>query len=198
VMRRFPTLGSMLCVTLLLNRIWPGNPWNRRYRYGDIDYGRPQSVNQPAGAALAFRREVWEQLGGFDEQFYPVWFEDVDFCRRIRQHGWDIVYEPNAVFTHQGGHSVRRLSFSEQQLFWYRNLLRYFRKYHSGAEVLTLRIAIIIGMAIRSAAVLAGVGPSCVSREEALRAFRLVFHQCVLNTGECSATSQRSSKNFTS
>jgi predicted glycosyltransferase involved in capsule biosynthesis len=39
-------------------------------------------VEQPAGAFLMVRRAVWQELGGFDESFFPLWFEDVDFCRR--------------------------------------------------------------------------------------------------------------------
>ena len=31
---------------------------------------------------------AWEAIGGFDEQFYPVWFEDVDFCKRLRDMGF--------------------------------------------------------------------------------------------------------------
>ena len=48
-------------------------------------------VEQPAGAFLMVRREVWEELGGFDESFFPLWFEDVDFCRRIRDRGYQFV-----------------------------------------------------------------------------------------------------------
>ena len=40
------------------------------------------------------RRDVWKKLGGFDEQFYPVWFEDVDFCRRAVDAGYRIEYVP--------------------------------------------------------------------------------------------------------
>jgi len=89
--RRLPTIGSMLAEVLLVNRIWPRNPWNVRYRCLDLDYEKPQEVEQPAGACLAVKRQAWEALSGFDEGFFPVWFEDVDFCRRLRDKGWKIV-----------------------------------------------------------------------------------------------------------
>ncbi len=54
--------------------------------------------------------------------FFPVWFEDVDFCRRLRERGWKITYCPEAVFVHSGGHSVNRQPFRDRQIFWYRNL----------------------------------------------------------------------------
>ena len=54
-------------------------------------------VEQPAGAFLMVRRDVWNKLRGFDEQVYPVWFEDVDFCRRAVDAGCQIAYVPSVV-----------------------------------------------------------------------------------------------------
>ncbi len=150
LIRRFPTLASAVCEVLLLNRLWPGNPWNRRYRCLDLDYTLPQEVDQPAGACLAIKRKAWDELAGFDENFFPVWFEDVDFCRRLRDRGWKVFYCPEAVFRHSGGHSVNKLCFAARQLYWYTNQLRYFSRHHSGVEVSCLRTAIAAGMLLRS------------------------------------------------
>jgi GT2 family glycosyltransferase len=174
LVRRFPTLASALSEVLLLNRLWPSNPWNSRYRCLDLDYSRSQEVDQPAGAALAFRRHAWEQAGGLDELFYPVWFEDVDFCLRLRQLQWRIVYCPEAVFRHAGGHSVSRLSFCERQHYWYANLLRYFRKHHGRVAVVLLRVGIAFGMLLRSLAALCGAMPESVKRLHAIRAYAAV------------------------
>ncbi len=174
VVRRFPTLASALCEVLLLNRLWPSNPWNSTYRCLDLDYSREQEVDQPAGAALAFRRDAWEQAGGLDELFYPVWFEDVDFCLRLRQLEWRIVYCPGAVFRHAGGHSVSRLSFCERQYYWYANLLRYFRKHRGHISVALLRMGIAFGMILRSLAALCGAAPESMRRMHAIRAYAAV------------------------
>ena len=169
--RRFPTLGAMLAEVLLVNRIWPGNPWNRRYRCFDFDDSRPQFVDQPAGACLAVRREAWESIGGFDESFYPVWFEDVDFCRRLANRGWKIAYCPEARFTHVGGHSVSKLPFRDKQAFWYANTLRYFSKHHGRLRTAILRAGILAGLALRSVACLIGAGPRGVPRKETLAGY---------------------------
>ena len=174
LVRRFPTLATALCEVLLLNRLWPSNPWNSRYRCLDLDYSHGQEVDQPAGAALAFRRDAWEQAGGLDELFYPVWFEDVDFCFRLRQLQWRIVYCPEAVFRHAGGHSVSRLSFSERQHYWYANLLRYIRKHHGRVAVVLLRVGIAYGMILRSLAALCGAVPKSVKRLHAIRTYAAV------------------------
>jgi N-acetylglucosaminyl-diphospho-decaprenol L-rhamnosyltransferase len=178
--RRFPTTGAMAAEILLLNRLWPGNPINRRYRCLDLDYAQTQDVDQPAGACLAVRRDAWASVGGFDERFFPVWFEDVDLCLRLRERRWKIVYCPQAQFAHSGGHSVNEVPFADRQLFWYRNLLRYFRKHKSPASVAALRACIAAGMGLRSIAALAGSAPRNAGASEALRAYARVLRECAL------------------
>jgi GT2 family glycosyltransferase len=178
--RRFPTVGSTLAEVVLLNRAWPANPWNVRYRCLDLDYGEAQEVDQPAGACLAVRREAWESLNGFDEAFFPVWFEDVDFCRRLRDQGWKIVYCPDAIFSHAGGHSVNRLAFRDRQSVWYKNLLRYFSKHHSRSEVLLLRAGILVGLLFRALLSSVGFRPSGTSRIEAVEAYgHVIWHYAI-------------------
>ena len=181
-LRRFPTMLSMAAEILLLNRLWPSNPLNRDYRCLDLDYSKPQEVDQPAGACLAVRREVWTRMGGFDERFFPVWFEDVDFCRRLRAHNWKILYCPSARFVHGGGHSVSQLSMRDRQVFWYRNLLRYWRKHESRTAVASLRAIITLGMGLRSFATLVGWGPENTPPAEAMRAYARVVSECALKS----------------
>jgi len=123
--RRFPAPLSLVLENLAINRAWPGNFVNRRWRCLDLDLTRSQEVEQPAGAFLLIRREAWRAVGGFDEGFRPVWFEDVDFCLRTRQSGFKIRYEPLALAVHVGGHSVRSVDWGERQVYWNENLLRY-------------------------------------------------------------------------
>ena len=154
--RRLPTLATLLCEAMLVNRLWPHNPVNRRYRCLDADYSQQQQVEQPAGACLAITRVAWKECAGFDEQFFPVWFEDVDLCQRMLELGGKIVYCPAARFHHSGAHSVSKLAFRDQQMFWYTNMLRYARKHFSSAQVQLLRAGILAGMLLRSAAATLG------------------------------------------
>ncbi len=155
--RRIATLAPLLCEALLINQLRPGNPVNRRYRCLDADYSQQQEIEQPAGACLAVTRAMWVKLGGFDERFFPVWFEDVDLCKRLRDQGGKIVYCPEARFQHSGAHSVGQLSFRDKQVFWYSNMMRYAQKHFSRAQVAALRCAIVAGMMLRSVAALFGV-----------------------------------------
>jgi hypothetical protein len=90
MVRRFPSAAALCMESLLLNRLWPRNPVNWHYRCLDLDYSVPTEVEQPAGAFLMIRRDAWERLDGFDESFYPLWFEDVDFLKRAKENGYRI------------------------------------------------------------------------------------------------------------
>ena len=142
--RGFPTWQNQVAELTGLNRLWPGNPLNRGYRYLDRDLNCEQDVDQPAGALLMVRRTAWEQVGGFDEKFYPVWFEDVDFCYRLKQAGWRIRYTPGVRGTHAGGHSVNKLSWSCKQMHWYGSLLRYAEKHWSGRGERRVALALFL------------------------------------------------------
>ena len=149
--RRFPTPAALICESLGLNRLWPGNPVNKRYRALDADLSVSQETEQPAGAFLMFKRAVWQSLGGFDERFYPLWFEDVDFLRRTSKAGYRIWYEPAACAAHTGAHSIRNLQPSDRQRFWYGNLLRYASFHFQSALVVRLvALAVLVGVGLRS------------------------------------------------
>jgi len=173
--RRLPTLTTLLCEAMLVNQLWPRNPMNRRYRCLGADYSQQQEVEQPAGACLAIAREAWNEVGGFDEQFFPLWFEDVDFCRRLLERGGKIVYCPTARFHHRGAHSVSKLSFRERQRFWYINMLRYARKHFTSGQVRILRAGIVAGMLLRSIAALLGVRQARLG--ETMAAYWAVMHE---------------------
>lgn len=146
--RGFPTAWTLSFEALGLNSLWPGNPVNRRYRPGVSDLEQTDldhtDVDQPAGAFLMIRKAAWEAIGGFDEGFHPVWFEDVDFCLRLRRQGFRIAYVPSAVARHRGGHSADKLTFAARQLYWYGSLLRYAAKHFSASSsrVVSLSVAV--------------------------------------------------------
>jgi hypothetical protein len=106
-------------------------------------------VEQPAAAALLLRREVLEAIGGFDEGFYPAWFEDVDLARRLAASGGVLRYVPEARFVHAMGGSVPRLGYGPFLWVYYRNLCRYLRKHHGAGWERLARAAVVLGMVLR-------------------------------------------------
>jgi len=151
--RRFPTLATWAVDLLLLDKVWPENPVTRRYEARDLDLDGPQpiDVDQPAAACLLVRRDVVLGLGGFDEDFAPAWFEDVDLCRRLKAAGWRILLAPDARFVHRGGEAMRALGLTRFSEIWYRNLRRYARKHHGRTAALAVAGLIALGMLLRIA-----------------------------------------------
>jgi len=143
--RRLPSATALTFEVLGVNRLWPGNPVNWHYRCLDMNLDLPAEVEQPAGAFCMFRRDVWERLGGWDEGFYPLWFEDVDFCRRARDAGFLIYYEAAAEAVHSGGHSVGKIPLECRELYWYGSLLRYVQKHFCPAERRMVCMAVMLG-----------------------------------------------------
>jgi N-acetylglucosaminyl-diphospho-decaprenol L-rhamnosyltransferase len=152
MVRRFPTAAALALEALLLNRVWPRNPVNRRYRCLDLDSSSKSEVEQPAGAFLMIRRAVWQELGGFDESFYPLWFEDVDFCRRAAGRGYRLYYEPRAVAKHTGAHSIPHLTVEMRRNYWYRSLLKYAAKHFHPVAFRLVCLAVAGGSVLRMTA----------------------------------------------
>ncbi len=104
---------------------------------------RTEGLNEPqddepdyvTGAALAVKRDVFESLGGFDPQFWPVYYEDVDLCYRAKLSGWKVIYSPQLAGTHVESSSIDRDSFT--YYFWlHRQRLRFVLKHYSTSQLL--------------------------------------------------------------
>lgn len=152
MVRRLPTPGALILEALVLNRLWPGNPVNRRYRCLDLEKVVRSKVEQPAGAFLMVRRSVWQEVGGLDEGFFPLWFEDVDFCRRIHDCGWTLYYAPEAVAKHTGGHSLSHIVLYKRLIYWYGGLLRYAAKHFGPLAFRAVCVAVMTGSILRGIA----------------------------------------------
>lgn len=150
MVRRFPTAATLAAEALGLNRLFPGSAVSRKYRCADVDPQLECDVDQPAGAFLLVRRDVWQALGGFDERFEPLWFEDVDFCKRVAAAKRRIRYVPAAVARHGGGHSAAQLPFNVKEAFWYGNLLRYASKHFRPRDFPVVCAAVMLGSCFRT------------------------------------------------
>ncbi|MEO8276961.1 MAG: glycosyltransferase [Thermoanaerobaculia bacterium] len=112
--------------------------WNPAHgAQSEPDAGTP--IAQPAAAALALRRNVFEEVGGFDDGFFPAWFEDVDLARRLADRGHPLLYLPSARFRHRLGSSVSELGYGGFLVAYDRNLCRYLEKHHGAGWALAFR-----------------------------------------------------------
>lgn len=148
--RRFPTAATLAAEVLGVNRVFPRNRWNRAYRYLDRNLLTGGEVDQPAGAFLLFRGNLWAEIGGLDERFWPVWFEDVDFCKRARDAGYRAALVPSVHAKHAGGHSITALDWECRERYWYVSLLKYVSRHFTPWQRRKVGAAVVLGSFIRA------------------------------------------------
>jgi GT2 family glycosyltransferase len=138
-----PSLSRELWRLLHLDALWP----YAVYPFARWDLGTPRSVDVLLGACLMLRREVVEQVGLLDENFF-MYSEEVDLCHRIRQAGWSLHWVPEAVVTHYSGQSTKQAAV-EMFLQLYRGKLLYFRKHHGPLAALFYKVILLTVSALR-------------------------------------------------
>ncbi len=131
--RAFPSLWQS-ALHGLLGIVWSSNPGTRAYTLAGASFDTAQTVDWVAGTAVAFRREAFVEVGGFDERFF-LFVSDVDLCLRLWDAGWEVWFEPRASVEHAWGTSwtQRPLRFLWNHQW---SLFRYATKHRRGAWVL--------------------------------------------------------------
>lgn len=128
--RRFPTKIDMVLYMLKLGSL---------VKEASIDYEVEQKVDQVMGAVFLIRNKLLDAVGNLDESYW-LWFEEVDYCKRATNKGWEVWYTPSAQCTHFGGVSFRQLIGFKKTLPWLKSLLTYARKHMSGGFVAGLYV----------------------------------------------------------
>ena len=127
--RRFPNYWSVINESLGLTRVFSKNRFFNGWKMGDFDHKSFREVDQPMAACVMVRRKTIEKTGDMDEQFL-MFFNDVDWCKRIKDAGWKIVFNPEAVVEHVLGGSVRQVRSSmilQSHIGFYRYFEKHFR-----------------------------------------------------------------------
>ncbi|MHB0878116.1 MAG: glycosyltransferase family 2 protein [Anaerolineae bacterium] len=97
--RRFPTLLTLAVESTTLAQLPVLSRLVTRYRLGDTSDAHVQEIDWPYGACFLVRRSALSEVGGMDRTYF-MYSEEVDLCRRLRQLGWRVLYEPAATVVH--------------------------------------------------------------------------------------------------
>ena len=100
-----PKLPDSLFVFSFLNKLFPNNPYSKKYWATGIDRNLEQKTETIGGACMLFRKTVFQKIDGFDERFF-MYFEEIDICLRIKKAGYKIMYFPQSVIIHFVGKST--------------------------------------------------------------------------------------------
>lgn len=111
-------------------------------RYAPADEAHP--VDVVLGACVLVRGDAWRDVGPLDEGYF-MYVEEVDWCRRARERGWQIWHEPRARAVHHGGQSTRQAADQMFVQLW-RSRLRYYDKHTSPIYARLVRLLVRAGM----------------------------------------------------
>jgi len=128
--RSFPDPDVLLFEALLLSKLFPRSPRFGRYRMSWWGYDDERTVDQPMTSALLLRTAALEEVGHFDQQF-PIFFNDVDLCRRLWDAGWEVWFTPEVEVVHHVGASTRQVR-PQMVAESHRSLLAYYEKNYRG------------------------------------------------------------------
>jgi len=105
----------------------------------------PTRVDWLAGASMMIRREVWERVGPFDENFF-LYYEETDFCLRAARAGWPTWYVPESRVEHVGAASTGWKDFSKPRSpWWFEGRRYYFYKSHGRLYLWATNLAWLVG-----------------------------------------------------
>lgn len=110
-----------------LSRLFPRDPRFTGYLMTHLDDDQVHEVKAVSGSCMMIRREVIDQIGYLDEQFF-AYQEDADYSFRARRAGWKIYYVPDARVIHYGGMGGSRTHPYFGIYQWHRSYFLYYRK----------------------------------------------------------------------
>jgi GT2 family glycosyltransferase len=125
--RGLPTPWAIFCYLSGLSKLFPKNKRFAQYLMTYRDENVSHEVNAVSGSCLMVRREVMDQIGLLDEDYF-MYGEDLDYCLRAKQAGWKVYYVPQAQVIHYGGAASKKRPFRATYEF-HRAMWVYYRKH---------------------------------------------------------------------
>jgi GT2 family glycosyltransferase len=111
-----------------LSKFFPRNKLLGAYRMTWFRYDEEILVDQPMGSCLILSRKAIDSIGIFDQEF-PIFFNEVDWCYRAKQAGWNVYFTPVAEVIHYGGASTKK-RHREMRSESHQSLIRFYQKHY--------------------------------------------------------------------
>jgi len=145
--RSFPTPLVSLTRFVRLNRLFPRSRLFARYNLTYLEERGTYEVDSVVGAFMLLRREVVDEVGGLDEDYF-MYGEDIDWCFRIKRANWKVAYVGDTDIIHYKGASSRKESFRMNYHF-HRAMVLFHTKHLSRSYPAILNAAVYVGILAR-------------------------------------------------
>jgi hypothetical protein len=110
-----------------INKFFPNNPISKKYWQYGWDKTKVKEVDVVPGTAFMIRKDLYEKVGGFDENFF-LYFEEFDLCKRIKEKGYRLYMIPSVKIIHLWGKSTAQTN--NINIIFQKSRFYYFRKHY--------------------------------------------------------------------
>lgn len=141
--RRFPALSDQLAIVLKIPHFFPSTLGD--YIIKDFNYDKSMPVDSIRGGFFIIKKQAVEKVGLLDERFF-LWFEEVDYCQRVKRAGGQVWYTSAAECIDYVGQSFKQVNVMERQKYFRDSMLKYFKKWRPAYEYWILKIAWPFGL----------------------------------------------------
>jgi O-antigen biosynthesis protein len=141
--RSFPGPWTSFTKVTGLSNLFPKSRIFARYNLTYLDENKTYEVDAVSGSFMMIRKEVYEKVGGFDEQFF-MYGEDLDLCYRVQKSGFKVYYVHSTQVIHYKGESTKRSNLDETKLF-YDAMHLFVKKHLSSFPIVELILRLAIG-----------------------------------------------------
>lgn len=141
--RSFPGPWTSFTKVTGLSNLFPNSRIFARYNLNYLDENRTYEVDGVSGSFMMIKRETYEKVGGFDEQFF-MYGEDLDLCYRVQKAGFKVFYVPDTQIIHYKGESTKRSNLDETKLF-YDAMHKFVKKHLSSFPIVEIILRTAIG-----------------------------------------------------
>lgn len=123
-----PFLPQALFVFSFLNKVFPANRFSKNYYLSNFDRKTEKEIPVLCGACFLMKRQIFDEIKGFDERFF-MYFEEADICYRIKKQGYGVLYYPLAKVIHLIGKSSSDKSLIQKR--FEESRYKFFKKYQN-------------------------------------------------------------------
>ncbi len=144
---RLPNFRRAFFHLTKLEKIFPGgmyqafNIWNKK------NFFKNKKVDWLGGGCWLFKKELIKTVGYFDENFF-LYLEDIDYCLRLTQAGYQIYYLPAAKVEHDLSHSLKDSSFKKKAMIIKKSWCYYWQKHFRERKLAGYLISVLIALKI--------------------------------------------------
>ena len=141
--RSFPGPWTSFTKVTGLSNIFPKSRIFARYNLTYLDENQSYEVDAVSGSFMMIRKEVYNKVGGFDEQFF-MYGEDLDLCYRVQKADYEVYYVHDTQIIHYKGESTKRSNLDETKLF-YDAMNKFVKKHLSSFPIVEIILRSAIG-----------------------------------------------------